>query len=112
MPYAAIGATPSPTPASRVIASDESTRATSSMAMQSVVKSAPDPPYSAGNGRPNRPSSPIDRTTSSGEHVLAVPPLCVRRDLLLREVADDLAERFVFLGEVEVHQVQVASGTL
>ncbi len=66
MPYAAIGAAPSPTAASSVIAIDESTRATSSMATHNVVKSAPDPPYSSGNGRPNRPSSPIACTTSTG----------------------------------------------
>jgi len=38
------GIAPSPTPASSVIAIDESTRASSSIATHSVVKSAPAPP--------------------------------------------------------------------
>ena len=50
-----------------MIATDESTLASSSMAMHSVSRSAPIPPYSSGNGRPNNPSSPILRTTSSGK---------------------------------------------
>ena len=66
VPYAAIGAAPSPTAASRVIAIDESTRATSSMATHSVVKSAPEPPYSTGNDSPNRPSRPIAWMVSTG----------------------------------------------
>ena len=86
-----------------MIAIDESTRATSSMATHSVVKSAPEPPYSTGNGRPNRPSSPHRLDGLHGELVVPVPSLGLRADLLLREVADDLAECFVFLGEVEVH---------
>src|SRR4051812_35730531 len=36
------------------------------MARHSVVKSAPAPPYSSGNGRPNKPSSPMATTTSTG----------------------------------------------
>ena len=66
VPNRAIGAAPSPTPASRVIAIEESTRAISSIARHSVVKSASEPPYSCGKGRPKRPSSPIARTTSVG----------------------------------------------
>ena len=38
-----------------------------------------------------------------GELVVPVPSLRPWGDLLLREVADDGAEGFVFLGEVEVH---------
>ena len=38
-----------------------------------------------------------------GELVVPVPSLRLWGDLLLREVADDLAKCFVFLGEVEVH---------
>ena len=34
--------------------------------MQYVRKSAPPPPYSSGNGRPNSPSLPIARTVSTG----------------------------------------------
>ena len=86
-----------------MIAIDESTRATSSMATHSVVKSAPEPPYSTGNGSPNRPSSPIAWTVSTGNSWSRSHRSACGRDLLLREVADDLAERFVLLGEVEVH---------
>src|SRR5207253_6578112 len=44
-----------------------STRASSSMAMHSAVKSPPEPPYSSGNGSPNRPSLPIASTTWTGK---------------------------------------------
>src|SRR5687767_6307516 len=49
---------------------DESTRAISSMARHSVRKSAPWPPYSSGNGRPNSPISPICLTMSMGSSSL------------------------------------------
>ena len=62
-----MGLAPRPTPASSVMAIDESTRPSSSMAMHNVVNSAPEPPYSSGNGRPNRPSSPIASTVSTGK---------------------------------------------
>ena len=62
-----MGLAPRPTPASRVMASDWSTRAISSMATHRVRKSLPEPPYCSGNGRPNRPSSPICSTTSIGK---------------------------------------------
>ena len=65
------------------------------MAMHSVVRSAPPPPYSSGNGRPNSPSSPIASTMSTGKRVVAVPRLGVRRDLGLGEVPHDLAERLL-----------------
>ena len=58
---------PRPTPASRVMARDWSQRASSSMATQSVVRSAPPPPYSSGNGMPNRPRSPMASTVVDRE---------------------------------------------
>src|SRR5437867_6664566 len=61
-----MGLAPRPTPASSVMAMEESIRASSSTAMQNVRKSAPCPPYSSGNGRPNSPMSPICFTMSSG----------------------------------------------
>src|SRR6266511_3789910 len=61
-----MGLAPRPTPASNVMAIEESTRASSSTAMQNVRKSAPCPPYSSGNGRPNSPMVPICFTMSSG----------------------------------------------
>ena len=90
---------PSPTPASRVMPIDWSTRPSSSMATHSEVKSPPLPPYSSGTTSPNRPSSPIARTTSSGKVVLAVPLGDVRGDLALGEVAHDLAERLVVVAD-------------
>ena len=71
VPNRKMGLAPSPTPASSVMATDWSTRASSSIAMHSVVRSAPPPPYSSGNGMPNSPSSPIWRTTSTGNVWLA-----------------------------------------
>ena len=62
-----IGLAPRPTPASRVMAIEWSTRASSSMAMHSIVRSPPPPPYSSGNGMPNSPRSPMPRTTSTGK---------------------------------------------
>ncbi len=90
-------------PASSVIAIDWSTRPSSSMATHSVVRSAPPPPYSSGKGRPNRPSSPIASTVSTGNVWSRSQRLGVRRDLALGEVAHDLAERLLLLGELDVH---------
>ena len=67
VPNRKMGLAPRPTPASSVMARDWSTRASSSMAMHSVVRSAPPPPYSSGKGMPNSPRSPMWRTTSVGK---------------------------------------------
>ena len=74
------------------------------MAMQSVVKSAPPPPYSSGNGSPNRPELAHGQHDVDREGVVAVPRLGVRRDLGLGEVAHDLAERLLLVGQVELHR--------
>ena len=60
---------PSPTPASRVMPIDWSTRPISSIATQRLVKSpsSPAPPYSSGAVSPNSPSSPMRCTTSTGK---------------------------------------------
>ncbi len=55
---------PSATAASSVMATDESTRASSSSVRQNAKRSPPMPPYSSGNGRPNRPSLAIRATIS------------------------------------------------
>ena len=82
---------PRPTAASSVMPIDWSTRPISSIATQRLVKSpsSPAPPNSSGAVSPNRPEvahlvDDVDR-----EVVVAVPLRGVRRDLLLREVADD-----------------------
>ena len=66
---------PSPTPADRVIPIDWSTRPSSSIATQRLVKSEPSspavPPNSSGTTRPNRPSSPILGTRSVGKYAAA-----------------------------------------
>src|SRR5450755_1218777 len=67
VPKVRIGLIPRPTPASRVIPIDWSTRPSSSIAMHSAVKSAPDPPYSSGTTSPNKPSSPIAWTAATGK---------------------------------------------
>ena len=93
-----------PTPASSVMASDWSTRPSSSMATHSVVRSAPPPPYSSGNGQPEQPELAHRQHGVDREGVVAVPRLGVRRDLGLGEVADDLAERLLLVGQLEVHR--------
>ena len=98
-----IGLAPRPTPASSVIAIEWSTRASSSIAMHSIVRSPPPPPYSSGNGMPNSPRSPIAAHDVDREVVVAVPRLGVRRDLALGEVAHHPAQRLVLLGELHVH---------
>ena len=73
------------------------------MAMQSVVRSAPPPPYSSGKGMPNRPRSPIFRTTSVGKVWSASQRFGVGGDLALGEVAHQRAQRLLLLGELDVH---------
>ena len=59
LPNRKIGIAPSATAASSVMATDESTRASSCRARQRAKKSPPIPPYSSGKGSPKRPSLPI-----------------------------------------------------
>ncbi len=66
VPNRKIGIAPSDTAASSVMATDESTRASSSIARHSAKKSPPMPPYCSGNGRPNRPILAIEPTMSYG----------------------------------------------
>jgi len=60
------GWVPSEVWAQTVIATDESTRASSSTASAYASESPPPPPYSCGNGIPIRSSSPRRRTISYG----------------------------------------------
>ena len=55
-----------PSAADSVMATDWSTRPSSSSARHTVIASASDPPTAAGNGSPNSPRSPICLMTSSG----------------------------------------------
>ena len=74
------------------------------MAMHSVVKSAPPPPYSSGNGQAEQPELAHGQHGVDRERVVAVPRLGVRRDLGFGEVAHHLAERLLLVGELEVHR--------
>ena len=63
---------PSPTPADSVMPIDWSTRPSSSIAMHRLVNAPPsdassEPPNSSGTTSPNRPSSPIVGTRSTGK---------------------------------------------
>ena len=64
VPYIRIGIVPSEMCAPTVIATDESTRVSSSTASAYETVSAPAPPYSSGIGIPMRPSSAISETRS------------------------------------------------
>ena len=61
------GIAPSDTAASSVIATDESTRASSSIARYRANESPPIPPCSTGKGSPNSPIAPMPRTMSYGK---------------------------------------------
>ena len=62
-----MGWVPSEVWAHSVIATDESTRASSSTAIAYASESPPPPPYSGGNGMPIRSSSPRRLTISYGK---------------------------------------------
>ena len=68
--------------AATVIATDESIRVSSSIAIAYESVSPPPPPYSSGIGIPISPSSAISATSSYGKRLLAVELLGDRRDLL------------------------------
>ena len=67
VPKVRIGLMPRPTAASRVMPIDWSTRPSSSIATQRLVKSPSAPPYSSGAVMPNSPSLPMARTASIGK---------------------------------------------
>ena len=90
-----------------VIATDESTRVSSSTASAYCSVLPPAPPTSSGNGMPIQPSSPISAHELVGEGLRAVELLGDRRDLLAREVADGLLELAGVVGQVEVHGRQI-----
>ena len=93
----------SPIAADSVIATDWSTRPSSSSARHTVTASASDPPYASGNGRPNNPRSPICFTTSSGSFSSRSASADRGATTSFSELADDAAERRLFGGEIEVH---------
>ncbi len=64
VPKRKIGIVPSEVWAATVIATDESIRVSSSIAIAYASVSVPPPPYSSGNGMPIRPSSASSATSS------------------------------------------------
>ena len=80
-----------------------STRASSSMAMQSVVRSPPAAAVLLGERDAEQPELAHGPHDVDREVVVAVPRLGVRARSRLGEVADDLAQRLVLLGELDVH---------
>ena len=96
-----------------MIATDESIRVSSSIAIAYETVSLPPPPYSSGIGMPISPSSASSADQVVREAVLAVELLGDRRDLLLGEVADRAPDELLLFGEVEVHAVSfVASSAI
>ena len=84
------------------MARDWSTRASSSMAMHRVVRSAPPPPYSSGKGMPNSPRSPIWRTTSVG-NVCSASQRSAWGAISPRRSRAPAAQRLLLVGELGVH---------
>ena len=78
---------------------DAQTRATSSMTMHVASESAPSPPYSSGMCTAWKPALTSASRASSGIALVLVDLGGVRRDLLLGERADGLAQRLVLLAE-------------
>ncbi len=94
---------PRPTAASSVMPIDWSTRPISSIATQRLVKSPPAAAVLLRGGQPEQAELTESRHDLDREVVLAVPAGGVRGDLRLGELADDLAERLVLVGQLEVH---------
>ena len=86
-----------------MIATDESMRVSSSIAIAYASVSVPPPPYSSGIGMPIRPSSASSADELVREAVLAVELLGDRRDPLLGELAHGRPDELVLGREVEVH---------
>ena len=69
LPKRKIGIVPSDVCAATVIATDESTRVSSSTAIAYETVSPPAPPYCSGIGMPISPSSAISATSSTGKRL-------------------------------------------
>ena len=92
---------PRPTPASRVMPIDWSTRPSSSIATHSEVKSPPRAAVLLGHDQAEQPQVAHLADQLDREVVVAVPLRDVRRDLGLGELPDHLAEQLVILGQLE-----------
>ena len=94
--------------AATVIATDESMRVSSSIAIAYETVSPPAPPYSSGIGHAHQPELRELRDELVREARLAVELLGDRRDLRLRELADGAADQLLLVGELEVHATSSA----
>ena len=98
-----MGLAPSDTPASRVMASEASTRAISSIARHRVSEAGPRAPVLLGEGEPEEAQVAHLPHHFDREVMVPVPLGGVRGDLRLGELPDHLAKRHVLRGRVEVH---------
>ena len=99
-------ACPSDVCAHIVIATDESTRVSSSTASAYCSDVPPAPPTSSGNGIPIQPELAHLADDVGGERLRAVELLGDRRDLALGELADRPPQHLVIVGQVEEHARQ------
>ena len=95
-----------------MIATDESIRVSSSIAIAYDSVSVPPPPYSSGIVMPISPSSAMLGDELVREPLLAVELLCDRRDPLECELANRVAYQLVFALDVEVHAAALSSARI
>ena len=95
--------------AATVIATDESMRVSSSIAIAYETVSPPAPPYSSGIGRPMSPSSASSATSSYGKRPLEVELRGDGRDALSRERPNRVADQLLLGSQVEVHAARIVA---
>ena len=92
-----------------MIATDESTRVSSSIAIAYETVSPPAPPYSSGIGKPHEAE-----LAELGDELVREPAgqvelLGDRRDPLSRERSDRVANQLLLGSQVEVHAARIVS---
>ena len=92
-----IGIVPSDVCAATVIATDESMRVSSSIAIAYETVSPPAPPYSSGIGSPISPSSASSATSSYGKRSSRSSSSATGATLRLRELADGAADQLLLV---------------
>ena len=93
----------SPTAADSVIATDWSTRPSSSSARHTVTASASDPAVRLGERQPEQPEVAHLLHHIERELLFPVGLGRTRLDDVFSEIPDDAAERCLFVGQIEVH---------
>ena len=107
MPKRRIGIVPSDVCAATVIATDESIRVSSSIAIAYETVSPPAPPYSSGIGSPMRPSSPSSATSSYGKRASRSSSAATGATRSRANVAHRVADQLLLRSEVEVHAARM-----